>query len=1015
MHSIKELLHEQRKFFAPEIEDRMPCRSRRDGSTGPVLTGRDRLKPDSKTSASFNTFLREAIENGDLHKIRALLKQGNSVNALPINKEIPLHAVVRSSGFSGDQEKIEAIKLLIRAGADGDAKDIYHLTALDHAIHLNNMPLACAILSEKIGIASEKIQTQLELTHSLANVKERMHQKSVIDPATLDPLEKAAYEGNLDTLNKAASAQHSAPIEELSPKRGEILRSGDGRQILCRRLSDSPLDPVLKNRTQAELPVQFRIDRLDQYGLAPIHYAILGNKAASFQSLLKLGADPKVLTSNKDSILHLAAIKKSPELLKLALECKVDINHQNAQGETALHYAFLQEDWTGIRTLVQKGADASITDLCGISPPAGFISLSLQKDPLLVSSKDVAETIFGTLFLWQLGSRNLETLSNFRSWPSLFTASFLGLLGMQAIPQGDHKTLSAMTSIAKEFIPGFGLGWSAKRTYQSLSPSLQMVKRGWEYLGYRNRNALQNIALGSIGAIAKLALLSTQAALQLGMVLPDTDAKKNLPSLALRNPSQNPASLKNPATSRAAAIVAQREQNPEEITQILKPIHLALISASSSNLAPPPIPTVFEPLPICNASQNPALLKNPAISHPSKYIPAPAAPTCQETIADRSHRPHDLFRKRTIRISNDPFSQENSDNQDAASTDASNNISISLENSAKNNVQSEGAELTSTMIPDLLDSAYRCYQIGTRIMKLSAYSALSIGTIIFLGKRWMPNRYRFWLDTAQDRNLAAGQNGQRIKMNPLSIMNDMKRMGTQAMKAFFNYAHFQVRTNPDLKQVGEKIATAAPVQVITQMIPKPSTRIETDWGSRSEIFFSPSSRELPVLSFANAPSETPSPAALEIGAHSLSQFLSQVPLRDSPESDPHNPASLNKEESKEPDDSKKESSSPNVSEHSDSGSNPPFPAPILETPRLEEPHPTEDAGLEELDDPPEGEIPLPNPDENISSGGGWYEWAWGISSSNPQPQPQETTEPQIPSSNPSEAGSSSEKRWYQWR
>ena len=29
------------------------------------------------------------------------------------------------------------------------------------------------------------------------------------------------------------------------------------RQILCRRLSDSPLDPVLKNRDCAELPVQF--------------------------------------------------------------------------------------------------------------------------------------------------------------------------------------------------------------------------------------------------------------------------------------------------------------------------------------------------------------------------------------------------------------------------------------------------------------------------------------------------------------------------------------------------------------------------------------------------------------------------------------------------------------------------------------------------------------------------------------------------------------------------------------
>ncbi len=39
--------------------------------------------------------------------------------------------------------------------------------------------------------------------------------------------------------------QGEKAFEELSPKRGEILRSGDGRQILCRRLSDSPLDPAM--------------------------------------------------------------------------------------------------------------------------------------------------------------------------------------------------------------------------------------------------------------------------------------------------------------------------------------------------------------------------------------------------------------------------------------------------------------------------------------------------------------------------------------------------------------------------------------------------------------------------------------------------------------------------------------------------------------------------------------------------------------------------------------------------
>ncbi|MES2274085.1 MAG: hypothetical protein V4487_07825, partial [Chlamydiota bacterium] len=46
-------------------------------------------------------------------------------------------------------------------------------------------------------------------------------------------------------------------FEELLPARKEILRSGKGRQVPCREWTESSLDPVLKNRDCAELPVQY--------------------------------------------------------------------------------------------------------------------------------------------------------------------------------------------------------------------------------------------------------------------------------------------------------------------------------------------------------------------------------------------------------------------------------------------------------------------------------------------------------------------------------------------------------------------------------------------------------------------------------------------------------------------------------------------------------------------------------------------------------------------------------------
>ncbi len=65
-------------------------------------------------------------------------------------------------------------------------------------------------------------------------------------------------------------------FEKLPPKRGEILRSGNGRQVPCRKLSYCSLDPVLRNGTLAELSVQTSGN--SRKTLIPAHHAksILG-------------------------------------------------------------------------------------------------------------------------------------------------------------------------------------------------------------------------------------------------------------------------------------------------------------------------------------------------------------------------------------------------------------------------------------------------------------------------------------------------------------------------------------------------------------------------------------------------------------------------------------------------------------------------------------------------------------------------------------------------------------------
>ena len=163
--------------------------------------------PKSLSFSPSSLSLQKAIEEGNLQAIQSLLKQDSFANTLLPRKEFPLHAVVRSARLS-DPDKIEAIKLLIQSGADFEAKDIHGLTALDHAIHLKNAPLAKAMISEKVGIASEIIQSQIDMkriSDSLADVNERLEKKSAIDSTKLGSFQKAAYEGNDEELKKAVS------------------------------------------------------------------------------------------------------------------------------------------------------------------------------------------------------------------------------------------------------------------------------------------------------------------------------------------------------------------------------------------------------------------------------------------------------------------------------------------------------------------------------------------------------------------------------------------------------------------------------------------------------------------------------------------------------------------------------------------------------------------------------------------------------------------------------------------
>lgn len=165
-----------------------------------------------------------SIKQGNVDLVTGLITQGLSVNQPLPNGEMPLHFAVRLN-------KPDVALTLLKLGADPEIKDFQHLSAIDHAALMKNESMLANILGYKIGKDLKEVQEQIKCKGSASHVnqlKNKIQKISTVDVQKLTPINKAAYQGNLDELTK------------LSPQ---------------------------------------TINEFDANGLTPIHYAILAGRS----------------------------------------------------------------------------------------------------------------------------------------------------------------------------------------------------------------------------------------------------------------------------------------------------------------------------------------------------------------------------------------------------------------------------------------------------------------------------------------------------------------------------------------------------------------------------------------------------------------------------------------------------------------------------------------------------------------------------------------------------------------
>lgn len=400
----------------------------------------------------------KAIKSGDLKHLETIFGH----DLFPLGTPLPCGQLPLQLAVLENKEDI--VKLLMEQEADPTLKDFQGLSAIDHAVLMKNQKMLSLILSKAICKDQKQVEKAL-VNKASASAFNKLKQKTdkllAVNVNKLTPLCKAAYEGKLDEIKK-------------------LYTNGE-------------------------------LNKWDQFGMTPIHYAILGNQLEAVDLLAQKRADVKKYTletyrlsqSEVDSPLHLAAIACNEKMIEKLIKLGLKPNATNKEGQTALHYGAVCENLKAMQALIQNKASPRFLDNQKISPLALVGIGALQKDPLALSytqillftisiaywlncigyAKDLISPELTNMIVGVLVVANIAT--------DIIGTNWLGLGGI---------ALGAFTSFGDA--PFFAL-----RTFKIVSSAFGGLKAAWNNFSYRKWTAARNFIVHTTNVATSFSLL----------------------------------------------------------------------------------------------------------------------------------------------------------------------------------------------------------------------------------------------------------------------------------------------------------------------------------------------------------------------------------------------------------------------------------------------------------------------------------------------------------------------------
>lgn len=285
-----------------------------------ILGGILLLPPTILPASSGNdSKLYDALLYADIPAMEQLLKKGANPNHLENNRSL--------LAWAAQDGALEAINILLSAGADPNLVDGVGHTALMRAIEARQLSAVTALLAAN---------PDLEL--------------ATADGKTAAMLAVETGEPNMVRALVGAGADFNVrDIDKNTPLMAAIGYGGDRLVQLVNILSKAGVD----------------MDSGNAY-YTPLYSAIEQKNLPLVKALLDTGANPNLKTEAGD--IPLASAIYEPEVLALMLAAGADPNIRNRHGESVLFYAIDNGTPDDVKALIAAGADVNLKSSDGQTP-----------------------------------------------------------------------------------------------------------------------------------------------------------------------------------------------------------------------------------------------------------------------------------------------------------------------------------------------------------------------------------------------------------------------------------------------------------------------------------------------------------------------------------------------------------------------------------------------------------------------------------------------------------------------